>query len=58
MKKHAKPLTRQELAAVEDKDIDFSDIPEMGDDFWDKAKIVHPSQRLALDLEHSIGECT
>lgn len=58
MKKHAKPLTRQELAAVEDKDIDFSDIPEMGDDFWDKAKIVHLSQPLALDLEPSIGECT
>ena len=50
MKKHAKPLTRQELAAVEDKDIDFSDIPEMGDDFWDKAKIVHPHPKKQLTV--------
>lgn len=33
-------MTLQEISNIKDDDIDFSDIPELDKDFWDKAKIV------------------
>lgn len=39
-KKYAKPLTFEELAAMPDSEIDTSDIPELGEAFWEKAKLV------------------
>ena len=41
-KSYKKPLTVEKMAALSDSDIDFSDIPEYGDEFWKKAKIVPP----------------
>ena len=29
------------LAVLSDKDIDYSDIPELDDDFWNNAQIVY-----------------
>ena len=40
MAKHNKPLTPEQIAEIEDEDIDFSDIPELGESFWEKAEIV------------------
>ena len=40
MKRHDKPLTLKEIGEVKDEDIDFSDIPELGDEFWKNAKVV------------------
>lgn len=34
----------QELAARDDSLIDYSDIPELDDDFWKNAKLVMPSE--------------
>jgi len=42
MTKSKKAKTPEELAKIEDKDIDFSDVPELDDSFWDNAKIVEP----------------
>ena len=40
MAKHSKPLTPEQIAEIEDGDIDFSDIPELDKSFWEEAEIV------------------
>ena len=50
MKKYTKPLTPKRIAALQDKDINFSDIPDMGDSFWEKAKIIHPHAKKQLTV--------
>ena len=42
MKRYDKPLTLKEIGEVKDEDIDFSDIPELGEDFWKNAEVVGP----------------
>ena len=42
MKRYDKPLTLEEIGEVKDEDIDFSDIPELGEDFWKNAEVVEP----------------
>jgi uncharacterized protein (DUF4415 family) len=43
-------LTREEMANVKDEDIDFSDIPELGDEFWNNAVIEVPEQLRSVTL--------
>lgn len=43
-KRYDRELTLEELAAIPDEEIDFSDIPELGDEFWDNATIRWPDQ--------------
>ena len=40
MSKHTKPLTPKQIAAVKDEDIDYSDIPELAEEFWAEATLV------------------
>ena len=56
MKKHAKPLTTAEIAAVEDKAIDFGDIPELDADFWREAQPVEPdrTEQVTLRIKRSV----
>lgn len=42
--------TRPELAKMSDEDIDFSDIPELDDDFWRRAKVVMPAEKKKISL--------
>ena len=42
MDKYSKPLTPRQIAEIKDEDIDFSDIPELDESFWDQAKLVLP----------------
>ncbi len=42
--------TRSELAEMLDEDIDFSDIPELDDDFWRRAKVVMPAEKKKISL--------
>ena len=58
MSKDKKPLTPQEIAQVEDSDIDFSDIPELDTDFWNNAEIVQPdtTQPVTLRIKKSVLE--
>ena len=35
-----KPLSLEELAALPDSEIDFSDIPALGEWFWKNAKVI------------------
>ncbi len=45
MPRYDKPLTAEDLAILDDKDIDFSDQPELSDDFWSTAKVVMPEPK-------------
>ena len=35
---HDNPMTPEQIAAVKDEDIDFSDIPELDEEFWERAE--------------------
>lgn len=43
--KRSKPVQRKRTRSV-----DFSDIPELTADFWRRAKVVRPPQKLALSV--------
>lgn len=41
-KRYTRELTLEELAQLPDSEIDYSDIPELDEDFWKNAVIVPP----------------
>lgn len=44
MSRYEKPLTPERIDSVEDREIDFSDIPELDDAFWKRAKLLQPAR--------------
>lgn len=58
MSKYKKPMTPEEIAQVEDSDIDFSDIPELDANFWDNAVVIQPdtTQPVTLRVKQSVLE--
>ena len=58
MKRYEKELTAEELAALPDDQIDYSDIPELDDDFWENAKIVAPpgKERITFRVDRDVLE--
>jgi uncharacterized protein (DUF4415 family) len=50
MKPYKKELTNEELAAVKDEEIDFSDIPATDEAFWAEAQVVLPQPKKAISL--------
>jgi len=52
-KRYDKPLTISQLAILDDKDIDTSDIPELDAAFWAKAKITAPRTKPNVSLRLS-----
>lgn len=52
-----RPLTMEELGALPDEGIDFSDIPELTEEFFRNATIVYPERmkkHLSLRLDPDI----
>ena len=51
-------MTPREIAALDDKDIDFSDIPELDREFWNNAELVDrdKTQQVTLRIRHSVLE--
>lgn len=47
-----------ELAARPEERIDYTDIPELGDEFWANAKLVEPegTQQITLRVKKSVIE--
>ncbi len=41
----------KKLLALRDEDIDYSDIPELDDDFWAKAKVVMPKAKEQISIK-------
>ena len=56
MSKFKKPMSVEQLAKVKDKDIDYSDIPELDDEFWNKAELVEPdrTEQVTLRVKRSV----
>ncbi len=40
----------KKLASIKDSQIDYSDIPEIKESFWEKAKLVIPEPKKAISL--------
>ena len=40
--KYSRPLTTGQIAAAQDKSIDFGDIRELDETFWREAELVEP----------------
>ena len=57
-KRYDKPMTAAEIAATTDRDIDFSDVPELDDAFWQNARLVEPdrTQSVTLRVKKSVLE--
>ena len=47
-----------EIAAIKDEDIDYSDIPELDESFWEKAELRMPEnkERITVRIDHDILE--
>ena len=56
MTRYDKPLTLDQIAAIQDKDIDFSDIPELDDNFWQEAEVKFPdlTEQVTLRVKGSV----
>ena len=57
-KRYQKELSLEELAAVDDETIDYSDIPQLDATFWKNAKLVEPenTQQVTLRVKKSVLE--
>lgn len=49
-KRYERPLTPEELAARPDSEIDTSDIPELDEAFWSRAKVTPPRTKPVVSL--------
>ena len=56
MNGYDKPLTPAQIADIEDEHIDFSDIPELDDTFWQQAELVAPdlTEEITLRVKRSV----
>ncbi|MYF09139.1 MAG: BrnA antitoxin family protein [Rhodospirillaceae bacterium] len=56
MSRYKRPLTPDEIASVDDREIDFSDIPELDAAFWREAELVRPdrTERITLRVKRSV----
>ena len=56
MSEHDRPRTPAEIAATKDENIDFSEIPELDDNFWQQAELVEPdlTEQITLRVERSV----
>ncbi len=52
-KRYKKALRAKELAARSDTAIDYSDIPELDESFWAKAKVKPPQNKPNISLRVS-----
>lgn len=50
MKKYTEPLTAKQMEELPDAEIDYSDIPELDEEFWENAKLVMPETKERITL--------
>ena len=53
------PLTPEQPAAVKDQSIDFSDIPELDEEFQDRSEVVKPDRtdQITMRVERLVLAC-
>ena len=49
-KRYEKPLTPEELAARADSEIDYTDVPELDEAFWERATVRPPRTKPIVSL--------
>ena len=51
-----KPLEPEQMGAVEDESLDFSEIPELDENFWRQATLVEPdrTEQISLRVRRSV----
>ena len=56
MSGYDRPLTPEQIAARKDEEIDFSDIPELDEAFWKRAKLSEPdhTEQITLRVKRSV----
>ena len=56
MSAHDRPLSLDQIAAVKDEDIDFSDVPELDENFWIRAELIEPdrTEQVTLSVKRSV----
>lgn len=56
MRGYDRPLTPDQISAIEDENIDFSDIPELDEKFWKRAEIVEPdrTEQVTIRVKRSV----
>ena len=54
--RYDRPLAPEQIAAVKHEDIDFSDIPELDEEFWERAVIVEPdlTDQITMRVKRSV----
>ena len=57
MSGYDKPLTPRQIAATKDENIDFSDIPELDETFWQRAELVEPEGSPAFEPRAELQQC-
>ena len=50
MSRYDNPLTPGRIAAMQDEDIDFSDIPELDETFWKRAELLEPDRTVQITM--------
>ncbi len=50
-----KEASPEQLAALSDDDIDTSDIPDLDESFWERAKLLRPSFIAELEAAIEVG---
>ena len=57
-KPYTRPMTPIEIAATTDRDLDFTDIPERDESFWQNAQLIDPdrTQPVTLRIKKSVLE--
>lgn len=50
LKKYKSRTDLKRLRWMKDKDIDYSDIPEIPDSFWNDAKIIVPPHKIPVSM--------
>lgn len=56
MNEYDKALGRAEIASIKDENIDFSDIAELDETFWQQAKLIEPdrTEQITLRVKRSV----
>ena len=55
-RRYDRPLTPKPIATVKDDSIDFSDIPELDQEFWEQAQLVEPDRtdQITMRVKRSV----
>ncbi len=57
-RRYDRPMSAAEIAGTTDRDIDFSEVPELDEGFWQNARLVEPdrTQSVTLRVKKSVLE--